>query len=135
MNPYENGHSPEAAANLRSSRKEPAAARRRAAQTAGKPTAAKPAARTPAKKATPKPAKKATATVRWTLLEERQPGKGAVPMDGSCAGHTWAVRRAEGGWTVTHTDPAGKATLLTEKPVAYGTAYDLVRDAAKAVAK
>jgi len=52
-----------------------------------------------------------------------------VEQDATCGGHTWQIRRAEGGWTVTQD---GKQ--LTEKPIAYAAAGRVVLDAAKAVA-
>jgi hypothetical protein len=117
--------------NLRAARKEQAQAR--AASKANHPAgkAAAPAkkapAKAPAKKAAAKaPAKVQTAKVRWTRLQE---GTRAVEQDATCGGHTWQIRRADGGWTVTQD---GKQ--LTEKPIAYAAAGRLVLDAAKAVA-
>jgi hypothetical protein len=129
-------------ANLRQARKAQAEARKAEAAAkqrhpAGKQAPAKqPAKKAPAKPATPtKPADKTDAPkVRWELLEERTAGNRAVPQVGRCGGHSWTIQRADGGWNVVHTDPSGKQTTLTEKPVGYGPAGKLVLAAAKAVA-
>jgi hypothetical protein len=76
----------------------------------------------------------ATPKLRWTLLEERQPGKTAVPATATCGGHTWAIQQADGGWTVVHTSTTGKKATLTPKPVSYGAAYQMCVDAARKVA-
>jgi hypothetical protein len=117
--------------NLRAARKEQA--RARAASKANHPAgkAAAPAktvpAKAPAKKAAAKaPAKAQTVKVKWTRLEENT---GAVEQDATCGGHTWQIRRADGGWHVTQD---GKP--LTDRPVAYAAAGRVVLDAAKAVA-
>ena len=121
-----------APANLRQARKEQvqARAKARADHPAGKQTAAKKATpKAAAKKAAPAtkaPAKAQAVKVRWTRLQE---GTGAVEQEATCGGHTWQIRRAEGGWTVTQD---GKQ--LTEKPIAYAAAGRVVLDAAKAVA-
>jgi hypothetical protein len=120
-----NGNEP--VLNLRETRKQIAAARRNhpaGKQTPAKAPAKKAPAKAPAKKAAP--AKPATPKVRWTRLQE---GTGAVEQDATCGGHTWQIRRADGGWTVTQD---GKQ--LTEKPVAYAEAGRVVLAAAKAVA-
>jgi hypothetical protein len=118
---------------LRAARKEQAAARaaakqRHPAKGAAKAAPAKAPAKQPAKKAPAKAAPKAASTkVRWTRLQE---GGGAVEQDATCGGHTWQLRRAEGGWTVKQD---GKR--LTPKPVAYAAAGKLIlAEAAKAVA-
>jgi hypothetical protein len=113
-------------ANLREARKEMAAAKRR--HPAGKQAPAKaPAKKLPAKAPAKKAAAKATTKVRWTRLQE---GTGAVEQDATFGGHTWQIRRADGGWTVTQD---GK--LLTPKPIAYAAAGRLIVEAArKAVA-
>lgn len=120
--------------NLRETRKEMAASRRR--HPAGKALPAKaPVKKAPAKAAAKKAVDKtATPKLRWKLLAERTPGNFAVPQEGSCNGHTWQILQADSGWRVVHRDPSGKETTLTEKPVGYGAAYRLCVDAAKAVA-
>ena len=111
--------------NLRDTKKEMAAARRR--HPAGK---ALPPAKAPAKKAAPKPAaKEASAKLRWKLLKERQPGLTAVPQVGSCQGHSYRIEGDAKAWTVTHVTPNGKETVLTEKPVGYAQAYKVVQQA------
>jgi hypothetical protein len=103
--------------NLRETRKQMAASKW--AHPAGK--------KAPAKKAPAKaPAKAASVKVRWTRLQE---GTGAVEQDATCGGHTWQIRKADGGWTV-----AQDGKQLTEKPIAYAAAGRVVLDAAKAVA-
>jgi hypothetical protein len=73
--------------------------------------------------------------MRWQLLEERVPGKSAVPQVGTCQGHSYTITAVEGGWQVVHKTPAGKETLLTEKPVGYAAAYKVAVAAARGQAK
>ena len=125
MNTNGNG-TPDAVANLRASRKEQATLQKAKAPAKQAP------AKAPAKRTAKKPA---ASKLTWKLLDERGPGKSAVPMVGTCGAHSWSVSGEAKSWTVTHIAPDGTETVLTEKPVGYGAAYKLVRGSAEALAK
>ena len=115
--------------NLRAAKRQQTQARTKAkadhpaGKALPKPGPATAPAKAPAKKA-PKAATPASAKLRWTLLEERQPGKAAVPQVGKAGDAEYTIDRSGEAWRVT-VKLAGKTSVLADN-VSYAKTYAVV---------